>query len=316
MIKKITFIVLLVCAVLGGDALAEFPEKSIVYSVTFGPGGLSDRTARYQQPKLEKALGESIIVQYKPGGGGSVGWGELSRAKKDGYFMGTINVPHIILQPLSRGNAGFQTNDLLPIALFQDTPVGLSVLKGSEFKTIDELVAFAKTHPGRITVAGSGKYTGDHLTHLAFEKEYGVKMTYIPYATGMKSLNGFLGAHTMAGWQSSSTIVMKEKDIRLLAVAAPKRLEKFPDVPTFQELGHNIDSSISRGVAVPAGTPPETVKKLEDAFRNVCTTKEYKDFFAREGYVNIFYGSKESLDYIKEKQALLEQVLAEAKENN
>lgn len=313
MAKKIGVLMLLVCIVFGGDALAGFPEKSIVYSVTFGPGGLSDRTARYQQQKLEDILGEKIVVQYKPGGGGSVGWSELSRAKKDGYFMATINVPHIILQPLSRGNAGFETRDLLPVALFQDTPVGLSVLKDSKFKSLDELVAYARKNPGKLTVAGSGKFTGDHLTHLAFEKEYGVKMIYIPYATGMKSLNGFLGRHTMAGWQSSSTMVMKENAVRPLAVAADRRLERFPGVPTFRELGHDIESSISRGVAVPAGTPPEVVQALEDAFRKVCTAEAYKAFFAREGYVNIFYGSERSQAYIKEKQQVFKKVLAEAK---
>jgi len=128
---------------LNGPALADFLEKTITYQIPFGPGGQSDLEARRQQPLLEKNLGVDVIVQYKPCGG-LVGWAELVKKKPDGYFISGINIPHIILQPLARGNAGYKTEQLEPIALFQATPIGLAVLKESEFKTLEDLVKYVK----------------------------------------------------------------------------------------------------------------------------------------------------------------------------
>jgi len=88
-------------------ALADFPKGPITYQIPFGPGGQSDLEARRQQPMLEKILDVKVIVQYKPGGGGSIGWATLIKKKPTGYFISGINIPHIVLQPLARGNAGY-----------------------------------------------------------------------------------------------------------------------------------------------------------------------------------------------------------------
>ena len=85
-----------------GPSFADFPEKNVVYQITFSPGGGSDVRARHQQPHLEKELGKKVVIQYKPGAGGSIGWANLVKQKADGYFMSGINIPHIILQPLAR----------------------------------------------------------------------------------------------------------------------------------------------------------------------------------------------------------------------
>ena len=104
-------------------SLADFPEKNVVYQITFAAGGGSDVRARHQQPHLEKELGKKIVIQYKPGAGGSIGWANLVKQKADGYFMSGINIPHIILQPLAR-EPGYETEDILPVALFQQIPFG------------------------------------------------------------------------------------------------------------------------------------------------------------------------------------------------
>ena len=96
--------------VFAGPALADtYPSRGITYQIPFGPGGQSDLEARRQQPRLEKALGVKVMIQYKPGGGGSVGWAYMIKQKPDGYFISGINIPHIVLQPLARGNAGYKT---------------------------------------------------------------------------------------------------------------------------------------------------------------------------------------------------------------
>ncbi|MEJ2169451.1 MAG: tripartite tricarboxylate transporter substrate binding protein [Desulfobacterales bacterium] len=137
--KVLVFLLaILTVAVLAPQGQAAYPDKPITYQIPFGPGGQSDLEARRQQPRLEEILGVKVVVVYKPGGGGSVGWANLVQQKPDGYFISGINIPHIILQPLARGNAGYETEQLKPIALFQATPIGLAVLKGSKFKYIPE----------------------------------------------------------------------------------------------------------------------------------------------------------------------------------
>src|SRR5512141_496902 len=109
-----------------------YPTKSITYLVTFDPGGQSDREARRQQPILEKVLGQKIVVDYKTGGGGALGWSELVNSKPDGYLMAGINIPHIILQPAQQ-KTGYTTEQIIPVALFQRTPLALAVLKTSPY---------------------------------------------------------------------------------------------------------------------------------------------------------------------------------------
>ena len=128
--------------VFAGPALADtYPSRGITYQIPFGPGGQSDLEARRQQPRLEKALGVKVMIQYKPGGGGSVGWAYMIKQKPDGYFISGINIPHIVLQPLARGNAGYKTDQLQPIALFQATPIGIAVKNDSPFESLNDLIA-------------------------------------------------------------------------------------------------------------------------------------------------------------------------------
>jgi len=212
-------------------AKAEFPEKAITYQIPFGPGGQSDLEARRQQPLLEKALGEKIIVQYKPGGGGSIGWATLIKKKPNGYFISGINIPHIVLQPLARGNAGYKTEQLVPIAIFQATPIGLAVLKDSPFKALEDLITFAKKNPGAITCGGSGTWSGHHIAHLQFSKLADIQMTYIPAKGAAKAVAAFLGGHVKAMWGNSNDLVQHADKIRVLAFGTENLFPTCPKYP-------------------------------------------------------------------------------------
>lgn len=137
--------------------------------IPFDPGGQSDLEARRQQPLLQEFLGQKIIITYKAGGGGAVGWTEMVNQKPDGYYIGGINIPHIILQPLSRDDAGYKTEQIQPVAIFQATPIGLAVPKNSPYNDLAEFIAAAKAKPGSITIGGSGTHSGHHLATLQLE---------------------------------------------------------------------------------------------------------------------------------------------------
>lgn len=282
-------------------ALAEYPEKSIVYQIPFGPGGQSDLEARRQQPLLEKSLGVKVVIQYKPGGGGSIGWATLVKEKPDGYFISGINIPHIVLQPLARGNAGYETEQLKPIALFQATPIGLAVLKESEFKTLEDLIAYAKKNPGALVCGGSGTWSGHHIAHLQFSKMAGIEMTYIPSKGAAASVASFLGGHVKALWANSNDLVQHADKIRVLGFGTKKPFPNMPEVPTFESQGFNLYASIDRGAGAPPDTPDEIVKVLEKAFLDIAQSPEIVAQMEKDGFVPLAMGAEESKAYIMEK---------------
>ncbi len=280
---------------------AEYPTRPITYQIPFNPGGQSDVEARRQQPRLEKILGQKVIVQYKPGGGGSIGWANLIKQRANGYFMSGINIPHIILQPLARGNAGYKTEQLVPVALFQATPIGLAVMKDSPFKTLEDFVAYAKKNPGAITCAGSGTWSGHHIAYLQFQKAAGVKLTYVPYKGASPSVAAFLGKHVTALWANSNDLFQHKDKIRVLGFGTEKPFQPMPDVPTFQSKGYNILASIDRGVGVPPGTSKEIVKTLQDAFLSISRNPAVKQQMLDAGFVPLEMNSDQSAAYIRSK---------------
>jgi len=195
---------------------SDFPERDVTYQITFSPGGGSDIRARAQQPFLEQDLGVKMLMQYKPGGGGSIGWANMAKQKADGYFMTGINIPHIVLQPLARDNAGYQTEDIMPVVLFQHIPFGITVLADSPFQTLDDLVQFAKENPGKLTIGGSGTWDATHIAHLQFEKLVGAKMTYIPHKGGKPKQTALLGGHTMASWFNRLVMIFSQRSTTVL----------------------------------------------------------------------------------------------------
>jgi len=279
---------------------AAYPDRAITYIIPFGPGGQSDIEARRQQPLLEAALNQKIVIQYKPGGGGSVGWAELVQQKPNGYFMTGINIPHIILQPLARGNAGFATEDIVPIALFQATPIGLAVLKESPFADLAGFITHAQGNPGAVTIGGSGTWSGHHVAHLQLGKMSGSEMTYIPSTGAADSVAQFLGGHVQALWANSSDLVQHADKIRILAYGTKQPFVGAPDVPTFESLGYPLYSSIDRGVGLPPNTPMEIVKILEKAFLDIATDPEIQQRMIEEGYQPLAMGHEESKAYIAE----------------
>lgn len=247
--------------------MAAYPEKPITYVIPFNPGGESDITARLQEPHLEEILGVAVNVNHRPGGGGGVGWSNFQRkAKPNGYEIIGINIPHIVGQPMIRKDAGFTTDGFDYVIWFHFTPNALIVPKKSPFKSVDDLVKFAKDNPGAVTIGGSGTYSANHLETLRLAKLTDTKLTYIPHKGTGPLKPAVLGGHLSAIMSYTMLSVELKDQVRVLAVAADKRHPSLPDVPTFKELGYDIMGGAFRGVAVPKETPQEVVDKLAEAF--------------------------------------------------
>ncbi len=292
------------------EEVEKYPSRNIEYIIPFNPGGQSDITAQYQKEDLQKELGVNVIIKYMPGAGGAVAWSNLVKAKPDGYTICGNNVPHIIIQPMVRNNAGYETDQLVPVYMFETTPIGLAVLKDSRFKTLDQFIDYAKDHPGAITIGGSGTHSGHHLALLQLEKLAGVEFTYIPSTGAAPSVANFLGGHTEALFANSNDLVQHREKIIILAIGTEKRfLPHLPDVPTFIELGYDMTAGIDRGVCVPPGTPDDVVKRLEDAFDKVCESPTFVNKMEELGFLVQHLRSKDFKAYINKKKVEYTEIL-------
>ena len=294
------------------EAFEEYPTRNIEYIIPFNPGGQSDITAQYQKEDLNDALGVNILIKHMPGAGGAVAWSSLVKTDPDGYTISGNNIPHIIIQPLVRDNAGYETDQLIPVYMFQTTPIGLTVLEDNRFKTLDQFIDYARKHPGEITIGGSGTHSGHHLALLQLQKLTGVEFTYIPSTGAAPSVANFLGGHTEALFANSNDLVQHKEKITVLAMGTEERFEPhLANVPTFIEQGVDMTAGISRGVCVPPGTPDDVISVLEDAFAKVCQSPTFVNKMEELGFQVRQLDAEEFKAFIEAKKAEITETLKE-----
>ncbi len=286
--RKLLFVLAasLACApAFSQPALAEFPDKPIKFMIPFNPGGQSDVAAQLLRPGLKEKLGVDIVPQYQPGGGGAVGWTMLAQQKPDGYMMAVTNLPHIVVQPIMTKGVKYTTDQLAPVFLYASTPGGIAVRADDDrFKSIQDLIAFARENPKKLTIGGTGKFTGNHLGYLRFVQQADIDTTYVSFNGAAPQTAAILGGHVMAIYGGTFIFANNREKLRVLAVATEQRLQDFPDAPTFKEVGIDLVLGIDRGVTVPAGAPAERIKILADALSYAASTEEFKSGMAKLGF--------------------------------
>jgi tripartite-type tricarboxylate transporter receptor subunit TctC len=295
----------------GAAAAGDYPDKPVNYVIPFGPGGESDITARHQQSFFKKKFGQDLVISYKPGGGGAVGWAQLNSMKGDGYNIMGINLPHIIIKPKQK-DVGFQTEDITGVYIFHYTPDALVVRNDSPFKSVQDVIDYAKANPGKLTLSGSGKGTANHLAQVRFDKLAGIDTTYVAFKGTGKAVAALLGDQVKAEWGYTSVGAKHEDQVRLLAVAMEKRHPKFPDVPTFKELGFDIVSGAYRGIAVPKSTPEEIRVKLSEMIGEINADPEFRKRMENDGMALLDVGYADYEDFIAEKSKVYFEAAREA----
>lgn len=285
-----------------GVAQAQFPEKPINYIIPFGPGGESDISARMQQPFFQELTGQDLVIQYKPGGGGAVGWAQLNSLGGDGYTIMGTNLPHIIMQPMQK-DVGYTTDELTNFHFFHYTPDAIVVTADSPFQSLQDLIDAAKAAPGTVTFSGSGTYSANHIAKERFDALADIRTTYIPFGGTGPSVTALLGDQVAAAWGYTTVGSAQGDRVRLLAVAMEERHPAFPDVPTFKELGYDLVSGAYRGMAVPDSTPEEIRRQLSDLFAQVNRNPEFRQRMLDNGFAMIDIPYDEVGDFLAERQA-------------
>lgn len=291
---------------------ADYPDKPITIMTAFNPGGGSDVSHRLLEKYAKGIFSQPLIITYKPGGGGEIGWTWLAAAKPDGYTIGGVDLPHIILQPLLRksGQAGYQTNQLEPICcLVYDANV-VMVPDKSPYKTFKELIDYAKANPEKLKVATVGKLTGDHIFLMQIENMTGAKFTQVPYPGSGKAMPALMTGEVDAYFGSGSSFLRME-NTRGLAIGSKERYELCPDVPTFKELGYNIESGKYRGLASPQGIPAQAREYLESKFAELCAIPEYQKAVKDSGLMPYYADAKAFEQIIKSEEKDISAILKE-----
>lgn len=262
----------------------DFPSKNVQYVIPFGPGGESDISARLQQKYFEEITGEQLIVQYMPGGGGAVGWSQLSDMPADGHTIMGSNLPHIILKPMGQ-DVGFKTEDLNNFFYFHYSPDAILVRNDSPHETLDDLIQAAEEAPGAVTFSGSGTYSANDVANTRFQQLADVTTTYVPFKGTGAAVTALLGGQVQAEWGYTTVAANHQDKVRMLAVASEERHPMFPDVPTFQELGYDMIGGAYRGMAVPEGTPEDVQQQLSDIFQQINQNPQFQQEMEDLGFV-------------------------------
>ncbi len=277
-----------------------YPNRPITWLVAFAPGGQSDVEVRRVQPHLERLLGVRILVEYRRGGGGAVGWSELARARPDGYTIGGLVMPHMVIQTLLRGaEAGYRLDQIRSIAWTVSAPNALMVRKDSPFRTLRDFVEYAKANPGKLAVGGVERLSPSDLSLAQFMQAAGIRLTYVPISGGAGPvMTSLIGGHVDAATTGASHGIRHKDQVRILAVSGKQRMKALPDVPTFAESGYNVTVETSWGVGAPAGVLAEVVTRLSQALLQVMRTPEIRKAVEEEGLTPLYLGPAESQAYV------------------
>ena len=267
---------------------ADFPAKEVQIIIPWAAGGATDLIFRALGATTAKYLGQAVVVVNRPGGAGAVGYTECMKAAPDGYTLVSAITPLTILP--HQVSTAFTYKSFEPVINVVRDPGMFLVRSDAPWKSLNEFLDYAKKNPDMITVGNSGAGGGVHLIALAFEKTAGVKFNHIPFAGGGPSVTALLGGHVNAVTVSPPEGIehVKAGKLKIIALFADKRFELFPEVPTVKEQGVDFAMGQWRGLIAPKGTPPDVIKKLNDAFKKGMDDPVFRKN-AKDMAVNLHY---------------------------
>lgn len=270
------------------SAFAGYPDKTVTMVVPFPPGGSTDAIARVLSQKLQEKLGANFIIENRAGATGTIGAAYVKRAAADGYtlFVSSLG-PFVIAPHLIHGVQYDALKDFDPITVAVQAPNVLCVPVNSPDKTLAELLADLKKHPGKVSFASSGNGSSDHLSAELFWQQTHTQGIHVPYKGGGPAINDLLGGQVNAAFVNINSIIghIKAGKVRALAISSLQRNPLLPDVPTLDELGvKGAEVQSWQAVAGPKGLPPEVKARLNAAIVAALNDPSVKDKLLAQGF--------------------------------
>ncbi len=282
---------------LAGSAFAAFPDKPIRIVIGFPAGGPLDQHARLLADRLGTVLGQTIIIDYKAGAGGTVGAQEVMRAPADGYTLMLANTGVMVINPALYTKLPYQTlRDFTPIARTAMQPLALLVNPNVPARTLPEFIAYAKARPGQVNYGSAGNGGISHLVPEMFKTSTGLFMVHIPYRGSAPAFTDLMAGQVqfMAESIPQAAAYHKQGKVRALAVTSRERNPALPDTPTVMESGLKDFEVVGfYGFLAPANLPKDITAKLSDAFRQVLATPDIRNRMTSQGADPAFMGSED-----------------------
>jgi len=252
-------------------AQAQYPTRTIHIIVGFTPGGGNDIIARIFGQKLSESLGQPVVIENKPGAGAILATEYVARSAPDGYTLLVGASGAMVINPAVYEKLSYDTTrDFKPVSELGSFPLILIVNSKSPFKSLADLVAYAKANPDKANYSSSS--AAFQLATELFKQKTGVPMQMIPYKGANDSVTAVISGEVTATIADAGPVTSQINggNARALAVAAPKRMESLPDVPTMKEAGADVEAVLWSGIFVPAATPPEIARTLEAEFIRIA----------------------------------------------
>lgn len=274
----------------GAAGAQQYPSKPITLLCWSAAGSPVDIYARTMAKLLTADLGQTVLVDNRTGGSGIVMVNNLLKAPADGYVIAanTITLAALFSEP----NVAFKPDDLQMIARSQIDPYGLIVHTSTPFKTLDAFVAYARKKPDFVNVGGPFVMSGHRVAWEVFAELAKIKTTWVPYQGGGPVLTAIAGGHLDAAATNPGNVkpMIQAGKVRVIAVSSDKRLEDFPDVPTYKERGYDLVRYQWRGMMAKAGTPRPVLDRLTAAIQKAQQTNEWKAYLKQVTQLDGFQG--------------------------
>ncbi len=297
-------------------AQSSWPSKPIRFLVPFAPGGTSEIVARSVAAELTKQLGQSVFVENKPGGAGVTAMMEAQKAAPDGHTLILTHVGTMAVNPYMLNNQPYDVNkDFAPVTLLAKVPNVFVIHPDVPAKNFREFVAYAKANPGKLNYGSAGNASAGHLAMEYLKLVTGMFITHIPYRGTGPQLTDLLAGRTQASSAGMPALGahIRSGKLRAIAVGTQQRIPALPDVPTVEELGFKgFETSQWYGMHVPAGTPPDIIKRLQEESYKALRSSAVTERFATDNAVGGGGPSSEYAAFIAREQKIWSDIVKRA----
>ncbi len=314
--KKIALIAAVACASFTHVSIAQdYPTKPIKIVVPFAPGGAADTTARMMSEPLSRQLGQTVIVENKPGGGATIGASYVANAAADGYTILYTTPGPQITNPYLMAKLPYDPNkDLIPVSRVSWFPNVLVVTPGLPVKSVSELIAYARKNPGKVNFGSAGIGASSHLAGELFKTMAHIDIAHVPYKGSGQVLQDLIGGNVQMSIDSLSVYLpsIKAGSVRALGIAMPQRSPILPQVPAIDDELKGFDATAVNYLTVPAGTPKAVIDRLNKAVVTVLADPALQERMIAMGMVPKSSTPEEMAKEVRVEQAKWKKVIQDS----
>jgi tripartite-type tricarboxylate transporter receptor subunit TctC len=297
------------------QAPAGYPNKSIRFVVPYAPGGLPDTVARVIAQRLQEKIGQSVVIENKPGANGAVAAAAISQGPADGYTFLVTDGSMFSINPKIYAKLDYNpTKDFVPVALIARAPLFLAAVPALPASSLKDFVAYAKANPGKVNYGSSGIGSTHHLTMEAIKAEYKLDIVHVPFKGTGQSVPALVGGQVEVLWSAYPSLAgfVKDNRVKLLATNGAKRSTQAPDVPAVAETIAGFDFAPIVGILAPAGTPKGIMDKIAAEVVAVTKNPDTQKQLAGSGIEAVGGGSDDYAKAIADENARMAKAIEAA----